>query len=93
MRVSFTKKIRDMFTRLAILCCHSVCGGEKMKSPCKSHAGKKRPKNVKDWVTERCMGRLVEKSDWCNSKASRGIALGPHKEMGGLTAPHMNPQL
>ena len=29
-----------MFTRLAILCCHLVCGCEETKSPCKSYEDK-----------------------------------------------------
>ena len=36
-----------MFTRSAILCCHLVCGGGEMKSPCKSYADKKKPKKEK----------------------------------------------
>ena len=36
-----------MFTRPAILCCHLVCGGGEMKSPCKSYADKKKPKKEK----------------------------------------------
>ena len=37
----------DIFTGLAILCCHLVCGCGETKSPYKSYAGKKRPKNGK----------------------------------------------
>ena len=33
--------------RLAILCCHLVCGSEETKSPSKSYADKKRPKKRK----------------------------------------------
>ena len=92
MRMSFTKKICDMFTWLAILCCHSVCGGEKTKSACKSHAGKKRPKNVKDRVTERCMGRLFEKRDWCNSQSFQGrCPWTPQGNMWAYSSPYESP--
>ena len=36
-----------MFTCLAILRCHLVCGGRETKSPCKSYAEKKRNKKRK----------------------------------------------
>ena len=37
-----------------------MCGGGKTNSPCKSYAGKKRPKMGKDYVTEWCMEKLFE---------------------------------
>ena len=42
---------------------HLVCGDEETKSPCKSYADKKRPKNGKDQITEWCMEWVFENLD------------------------------
>ena len=51
-----------MFTWLAILCCHLVCGAGETKSTCKSDAGKKRPKK-KRLGHQMMHGKAIWKSD------------------------------
>ena len=88
--LGFQKKIRDMFTWLAIWCCHLICGGGKTKSPCKFYAGKNDLKKEKT----RSLND-VWKVNWKSGirnlvKASRGNAPGPHK--GGLQHLIWNPR-
>ena len=76
----------DMFTWLAILCYHLVCGDRETKSLCKSYADKK-----ENYKRKRLGQRMINiKSIWKPgfgkiAKASRGIAPGSHK--GGLQRP------
>ena len=68
-----------MFTWLAILCCHLVCGAGETKSTCKSYAGKKRPKK-KRLGHQMMHGKAIWKSGIGETaKAPRGIAPGPYR--------------
>ena len=83
----------EMFTWLPILCCHLVlslmCVGGETKSPCKSYAGKKRPKEEKIRSPNDAWKGYFKTWDWWNSQRYQGHC--PWTPQGGLTAPHMNP--
>ena len=77
-----------MFTWLAILCCHLVCGGGEAKSPCKSYADLKKEKIRSP--NDSWKGYL-KTWDWWNNQSFQVHCLWTPQ--GELTAPHMNPQL
>ena len=68
------------------------------KSPCKSYAGRKRPKKGKDQVTEWCMERLFENLGLLKqSKLPGNLPLNPTRQRGrgggggGLQGPNWTP--
>ena len=88
--VHMTCHVHDMFTWLAILCCHLVCAAGETKSQYKCYADKKRPKNGKKLRHRMMHGKVIWKRGVGElAKASRGIAPGPHK--GAYSAPFEPP--
>ena len=93
MRMRFRIKICAMFTWFSILHYHLVYSCGKTESPCKSYELEKGFYKQKRLVDQMMHGKVIWKPGEIG-KASKGIAPEPRsKGGGGVTAPHINPQL